>query len=300
MQKIKIRLPASLINLGPGLNNLGLALSLYTTVEISARSDEQLVVETVGEGAGKYSTGLRHPVVLALARVFQRLERAPLGISVRIDNHIPLNSGLGAETAFLVAGVIGANNLMGNTYTRDQAVEIAAQISRPDSAVSAMIGGLSTSILEGEKLYYRSLPIAPLKVVVVLPEMEKYTRPPIPERVPFSAVSHNLSRLPLLIEALRTGDLKLLSSTLPDYLQAPRLASQITGYAQVSELARRSGAVGVTVAGDGPALVMFAAEKQLQDVEDISLNTFKALGIRARSWILPIDTQGVIISVMGR
>jgi homoserine kinase len=300
MQKIKIRLPASLINLGPGLNSLGLALSLYTTVEISGRSDEQLLVETYGEGAGRYSIGLRHPVVLALARVFQRLERAPSGITIRVDNQIPLNSGLGAETAFLVAGVTGANNLMGNVYSRDSVMEIAAQISRADSAVSAMLGGLSTSVLENEKLYYRSLPVAPMKVVVVLPELEKYTRPPLPERVPTGSATHNLSRLPLFIEALRTGDLKLLSLTLPDYLHNPRLIPQITGYAQVSDLAKRAGAAGVTVAGDGPALVMFAGEKQLQDVSEISLNTYRALGIPARSWILPVDTQGVIISVMGK
>jgi homoserine kinase len=299
MQKIKIRLPAATINLGPGLNTLGLALSLYTTVEISGRSDEQLVVDTFGEGAGKYAIGLRHPVVLALSRVFQRLERAPLGITVRVENQIPLNSGLGAETAFLVAGVIGANNLMGNLYTRDQALEIAAQISRPDSAVSAMLGGLSTSILDGDKLYYRSLNISPLKVVVVLPELEKYTRPSIPERIPYTGVAHNLSRLPLFIEALRSGDMKLLSLTFADYLHAPRLVPQITGYAQVADLARRAGAAGVTIAGDGPTLVMFAPEKQLQDVAEISVNTFKALNVRARSWILPVDTQGVIISVMG-
>jgi homoserine kinase len=300
MQKIKIRLPASLINLGPGLNSLGLALSMYTTVEISARSDEQLVVEASGEGAGRYAIGLRHPVVVALSRVFQRLERAPLGITVRVDNHIPLNSGLGAETAFLVAGVIGANNLMGNVYSRDGALEIAAQISRADSAVSAMVGGLTTSMLEGEKLFYRRLSIAPLKVVVVLPELERYTRPAMPERIPYTAAAHNLSRLPLLIEALRDGDLKLLSLTLPDYLQAPRFAPQITGYAQVAELAKRAGAAAVTVAGDGPAIVMFAGEKQLQDVADITISTFRALNISARAWILPIDTQGVILSVMGR
>ncbi|MBC8100611.1 MAG: homoserine kinase [Armatimonadetes bacterium] len=300
MQKIKIRLPASVVNLGPGLNSLGLALSLYTTIEISARNDEVLNVETVGEGAGRYATGLRHPVVLALARVFQRLERAPFGISIRVENSIPVNCGLGAETAFLLAGVIGANNLMGNVYTRDQTLEIAAHISRADSAVSAMLGGLSTSIMDDEKLYYRTLPSAPLRVVILVPELEKYTRPTPPERVPFVGASHNLSRLPLFMDAFRTGDLKLLGLTLPDQLQLPRLIPQITNYAYVVDVVKDAGAVGVTVAGEGPALLVFGDDKKLDKVAVAGVKAFNNVGVKARSWVVPVDTQGVIISVMGR
>ncbi|HEX2621533.1 MAG TPA: hypothetical protein VHL11_15350, partial [Phototrophicaceae bacterium] len=253
-----------------------------------------------GEGAGRYAIGLRHPVVLALARVFQRQERAPLGMTIKVDNQIPLSSGLGAETAFLVAGVIGGNNLMGNVYTRDLALEIAAQISRPDSAVSAMLGGLSTSILEGEKLRYRSLSVTPFKVVIVLPELEKYARPTAPERIPYTGAAHNLSRLPLFIEALREGDFDLLALTIQDYLQAPRLIPQLTGYAPAVEVAKRAGAAAVTIAGDGPALLAFGDEKRLDEIANVMVAAFKAVDVKARSWVIPIDTQGVILSVMGR
>lgn len=300
MLKVKIRLPASVVNLGPGLNSLGLALALYTTVEISGRTDESLVVETFGEGAGRYAIGLRHPVVLALARIFQRLERAPLGMTIRVDNQIPLNSGLGAETAFLVAGVIGANNLMGNVYTRDQVLEIAAQISRPDSAVSAMFGGLSTSILEDDKLYYRTLPLTSMKVAVILPDLEKYTRPAVPERVPFIGATHNLSRLPLFTEALKTGDLKLLALTLTDHLQMPRLVPQIPNYAAIVEMVKAMGASAMTIAGEGPAMLIFGEEKRLDKIAAACVQAFASINIKARSWVVPMDTQGVIISGMGR
>jgi homoserine kinase len=297
MQKIKIRLPATVVNFGPGLNSLGLALSLYTTIEVSPRSDESLIVEPHGEGAGHYPVGLRHPVVLALMRVFQRLERAPLGIHIRVDNTIPLASGLGAETAFLLAGVIGANNLMHNPYRRDRVLQIAAQISRPDSAVTAMLGGLTASILEDDALNYRTLPVQQLKIVVVLPQFERYVRPGPVERVPMTGAVYNISRVPLLIDAMRQGDLPLIAASINDYIQTPRIIPQITGYNHVVERAKEAGAVTVTVAGDGPALMAFA-EDEHEDIAAAMRAAFGDAGVEARSWVLPIDTQGVVISVL--
>ena len=113
MQKIKIRLPATLTDFSPGLRSLGLAISLYTQVELIPRHDDKLIVESEGDGAGHYTLSLQHPVVLGMIRVFQRLECAPLGITIRVQNAIPLNSGLGAEDALMAAGVVGASNLLG-------------------------------------------------------------------------------------------------------------------------------------------------------------------------------------------
>lgn len=299
MQKIKIRLPATVVNFSPGLNSLGLALALYTTVEVSPRTDDILNVEPQGEGATKYNVPVSHPVVLALMRVFQRLERAQIGINVKIDNRIPIGGGLGAEAAFLVAGVIAANNLMGNVYTRDQALEIAAQISRADNAVTAMLGGLTASMLDSNnRLLYRTLPVTPLKVIVVLPEVEGYSRPPALDKIPVTAAQHNISRIPLFMEAMKAGNLKLLADTLNDAFHVPRLTAQIPAYAHVAEMAKRAGAVAVTVAGDGPALLMFAETKH-DDIAAVTVQAFKNAGVTARSWVLPIDTQGIMVSMMG-
>lgn len=298
MRKIKIRLPATVVNLGPGLNTLGLALGLYTTIEVSPRSDDVLSVEPQGEGAGRYPVGLRHPVVLALARVFQRLERAPMGINIRIDNQIPVTSGLGAETAFLVAGAIAANNLLGSPYKRDDLLEIAAHISRADSAVTTMLGGLTTSMMDGDALIYKSLSVNSLKIVVVLPELEQYPRPAPLDRIPMASALHNLSRLPLLVEAFRTGDLKLLKKALPDAIQTPRLIPQITGYDEAVEAAHAVGAEAVTVAGDGPALLAFAERNHAQVASDMQA-AFKNAGVKSRFWVVPIDTQGLVLSVVG-
>lgn len=301
MRKVRIILPASLTNLGPGIGTLGLALGLHTTVEITERTDNQLIVDTEGEGSGRYSTGLRHPVTLALIRIFQKLERAPAGIHIKINNQIPLNSGLGAEAAFMVAGVIGANNLLGGAFTREQLLEIAGQISKkPDSVIASLLGGLTTGILNDDKLIYKTLPVTSLRVVVALPEIEDYPENPrslAPERIPLADALYNLNRVPLLVEALRTGDIKLVGKVLDDKLNTPFLTPRIFGYKQAADIARRAGALAVTLSGDGPALVAFA-ESNHHPIGEAMVAAFQNVGVKARSWVLPIDTQGVVISVV--
>lgn len=302
MYKVKITLPATVTNLGPGLNSLGLAIGLYTTIEISRRSDEQLIVEAEGEGAGRYGMGLRHPTALAMMRLFQKQEKAILGLNIKVNNNIPLNSGLGAEAAFWVAGVIGANNLMNGIYNRKQILEMAALISGlPSQVVTSIMGGLTASFTSGEQVIYRALPASSLRVVIALPQLKQYNAEGAkvkPDRVPLSDALFNLSRVPLLVEALRVGDLKLIGQLMDDRLHVPYLKPQINGFDHASEMARRAGALAVSLSGDGPALVAFAENNHKQIATTLEL-AFENSGVKARTWVVPIDTQGVVISVSG-
>lgn len=301
MNKVKIRLPASITNPGPGLHSLGLAVGLHTIVEISERSDHDLVVEPTGEGAGRYSIGLQHPVVLGLMRIFQQLERAPLGLTVRIDNRIPLVSGLGAEATFLVAGVIGANNLIGGRFSRTELLRIAAQVSRqPDRTVTAILGGLTASTRDVDDFHYRSLPVAGLRIVIALPELPSYLddiRTVIPERVLLQDALHNLSRVPLLLHAFEAGDFGQMGAAMDDRLYTPFYTPFIPGYADIVQSARDAGAAAVTLSGNGPALIFFAPDRH----RDIAIAVEQACAdhdVTVRTWILPVDTQGVVVSVM--
>ncbi len=302
MYKVKITLPASITNLGPGLGSLGLAIGLYTTIEISLRDDQRLVVDTEGEGTGGYGIGLRHPVALAMMRIFQRQERAVLGVNVKVHNQIPINSGLGAEAAFWVAGVIGANNILSAGYRRAELTSLAAQISGfASQAITSIMGGLTASFMNADGPVYRALPVQSLQVVVVLPELERYQSEIIgvkPERVPLTDALFNLSRVPLLVEALRIGDLNLIGQLLDDRLHVPYLKSYVKGYDDIVEAAKEAGALAVSLSGDGPAMIAFARDNHDEIAARMEM-TFSQFGMTARSWIVPIDTQGVIISAAG-
>ena len=296
MRKIKIRLPATLTDFGPGLNSLGLALALHTTVEISGRRDDKLHVEQRGEGVLSDAAALRHPVTIAMSRFFQHIERTHLGIDIRVQNDIPMGSGLGAEAAMTVAGVLGANNLMDNLYDRDDALELAATIARPDAAAATLMGGLAVGVLEDESLIYRRLPVSPLEVIVVVPKIEGFQPPMVPQQLDRDLTLLNLSRLPLLVDALRTGDVQLLASVLDGGMLAAGAAARITGFAHVKEIAERRGALKLVAAGAGPAVIALAESRHEAIAEDIVL-AFKSVRVEAKSWVLPIDTQGVVISI---
>ncbi len=300
MRRVKVTLPAVATEIGPGQDGLGLALGLHAVVEFSERSDHQLVVDTRGEGAGRYSVGLQHPAVLGMIRVFQKLERASLGVNVIVDSQIPVESGLNAESAFHLAGVIGGSNLLGAPLSREQALAFAVETGgRPVSVAAAVLGGLVAAFADDAGLVYRRLAAPTLKTVVVLPELENYSRRArgaVPDRAALADALANLSRLPLLVEGLRTNDTALVARALDDRLRQPRLAAHVTGYGHVVEIARRAGALGVTLCGGGPALIALA-ETRHQLVAAAILEAFENAGVTARAWVLPVDTQGVVISV---
>ena len=297
MQKIKIRLPATITNLGAGIQSLGLALGLYTTVEISQRNDNQLKVEFVGEGKDAFDTSLKNPAILGMSRFFQHLEKTVLGIDIYIKNDIPLNSGLGGEEAMMVAGLMGANDLMNHPFNRFELMEMAAKISDADNTITTLLGGLTATYFEDDELLYRALPITPFKIIVIVPEIDDYTQPELPDSVSFADVLNNTRRIPLLLEGLRKGDTDLLTQVLDDKIYNPLFADSIAGYGHVMEIGQRAGAGAIIVSGNGPSLLAFATKNHDRIAEDMRL-AFKSTGVEARSWVLPIDTQGVVISAM--
>lgn len=298
MQKIRIRLPATLTDFGPMMQNVGLALGLYVQVEISHRDDSQLIVEPAGQGAGQYAIGLQHPVVSGMTGVFQMLERAPSGMNIAIQNDIPLNSGLGAEAAFITAGVVAAGNILEVALDRDSLLTIASRKSHaPDNVVSTMLGGLTTTFFTGDNLYYRSLPLTPFKVILAVPLLSNYVVPALPDRVETTAIIEQNQRMPLVLEALREGNLSFLVDVLDNPLRGEQLRELIPGYAHVAELARLAGADGVMTSGGGPAMIFFT-ERYHSRIAEVVETAFQNLDIPAFVRVVSLDTQGIVISML--
>ena len=298
MQKIKIRLPATLTHFGPNLDSLGLAIGLYTHVELSPRTDNQLIVEPTGEGAGQYVLGLRHPVVLGISRFFQHIEKSKLGIHIKVNNEIPIHCGLGAETAFMVAGIIGANNLMGNIYNRDQLVKLSAKlVPHQDGAVASFIGGLATSIQVGENIVYRALPISPFRVILAIPEINNFKVDASPDLIAIKDLRHNIRYSAMLQKALADGDLELLAHNLNDPIDQPLIESKISGLTHIKEITMRAGALGITTTGRGSGIVVFAKDN-LSDIIEVIEEAFENLNMKGKVLEVPVDTQGVVISMM--
>lgn len=304
MRRVRVTLPAAAVNFGVAVageaGGIGLALGLYTTVDFIERSDDQLVVETAGEDAGRYGLSLRHPAVIGMCRVFQTMERAVLGVTVRIEASTPHALDLGAEAALYAAGVIGGNNLIGNPFRREDVRILAARASRqPIHTLTSILGGLNAVAALPDlahPLLSTALPVASMRVILVLPQTAA-ERGRAPRSVSLADTQHNLSRLPLMLAALREGNYGLLAHTLADRVLLPQL--QVAGYeiAQgVVEAFAASAHCVLTTVGSRDALLIFA-EREHQRLADALAEAFDDAGLDARLWLLPMDTQGVIISL---
>jgi homoserine kinase len=296
MQRVKVTLPAVVTRIGPAVSGLGLAFGLHMTVEISERSDDQWIVETFGEGAGRYGLGLRHPVTQGMIRVFQQVENAPTGVTIRVNNAIPYGADLGVEALFICAGVVGANNLVGNPLKRADVIALAAKASgRIDQTAAAVLGGLTACIMLDDHPYYRTLTTMPLKAVLALPQLGDDAKdspaPARTARIGLEDALHNLSRVPLVIEALRSGDLPLLARLLDDRLPQPKPSR---GFDRAVQAAKDCGAA---VTQTGGAVLAFSNQDH-HALADAIQAAFNAVGVIARWWSLTTDTQGVVVSVV--
>jgi len=298
MRRVRVRLPATAVDFGVGLRSLGLAINLPVTVEMVERTDDQIVVETAGEDAGRYPVGWRHPSLIGLTRLYQRVERAAPGISIRVDNQIPGDSGLGAEAALLLAGMIGANNLLGNLFTRDQIGQFAvAAAQRPDHVLAALHGGLIATVTTGETALIRRLPMASLGLLIARLDTPRRPdkRAPAPERIAQSDALHSLARLPMLLDGLRTGEADLLRAGMDDRIFAPYHRPRLPLYDDTWDFLRRNGAAAMTPLGASPALLIFAG-KDPRRLADLLTAYYADEGLSARVWAAHVDTQGVVVS----
>ncbi|MBX3081191.1 MAG: hypothetical protein KF716_06115 [Anaerolineae bacterium] len=299
MAYVRVTIPAAALNLGPGIDCLGLALALHNTVEMSLRSDDEQRITVAG------ASELAGEMVLRGVEMIMHLINRPLpGLDIYCQASIPSRCGLGDDEAWLIGGLMAINNLLGAPLHREKIAEIAVKLtSVPTAAITELMGGLTVinpASTVGGELLYRRLEITSMKVVLVVPEVANYRAKAseLALRVANSDYKTNISNAILVAEAMRKGDYKLLSRAMVDpILMTPRLAFIPGGDAAI--LAAKSvGAAAVTISGDGPTLVMFAPANHEQ-IAAVADETFRRTGVACRTWIVGVDTQGVAISLRG-
>ncbi|HVC73396.1 MAG TPA: homoserine kinase, partial [Mycobacteriales bacterium] len=218
---VRVRVPATSANLGPGFDALGLALSLYDDVVVRV-ADEGLFVDVAGEGADSLPRTRRHLVVRALQAGFDVLGGQPRGLEVVCANRIPHGRGLGSSAAAIVAGLAAARALVlggADTLDDDALLALAAELEgHPDNVAACLLGGLTLAWTpaDGPAQAVR-LPVSPaLRPVVFVPTTSASTaraRKLLPETVPHADAARNAGRSALLVHALSADPGLLLAAT---------------------------------------------------------------------------------------
>ena len=306
-----VTVPASTANLGPGFDCLGLALGLHNTVEMWAVDPPQprlgaqpsMQIEVVGEGARQLPQGEGNLILRAAARLFEKAGAPSPPVRVKATNRVPLGSGMGSSAAAVVGGLVAANALLGGPLTRQDLLRLAVEIEgHPDNAAAAIFGGLVIVSASGHELVSQALPTPPLHVAVALPAVRLSTaeaRAALPQTVPLADAVFNVGRAALVVKALERCDYDLLRWAMADRLHQPYRKRLIPGCDEVMAAARLAGAAAVALSGAGPGLIAFAPDGH-QKIAQAMAAAFDKAGVTARTFVLPVDRQGVTVSMAGR
>jgi homoserine kinase len=296
MKKITVSVPATTANLGAGVDCMGLALNLRSKVEVWEIA-QGLEVEVEGEAASQLPLDESNLIVRAAEKVFERVKRRPTGLHLHSINGVPLASGLGSSSAAIVGGLVAANALVDGRLTRTELLQMACDMEgHADNAAPTLYGGLALVSGTGEDLVAHCLTVAPIKVVIALPNVRLSTaeaRAALPKEIPLKNAVYNIGHALLTAQALVAGDFDLLRRAVGDRLHEPFRKPLIPGSAEAATQACRAGAVAVTLSGAGPSLAAFLPPAAPHEGVVAAMKAaFEAAGVACRTFALPVDSQG--------
>lgn len=297
-QKVRVRVPASTANLGPGFDALGMALGLYNEVEVELVGTG-LALTVEGEGAEKLqSLGGRNLVARSVNETLERLGVHPDGVRVRVVNRIPLSRGLGSSSAAAMGGVAAAVALAGATLEPEEMLDLALPFEgHPDNITPALLGGLTVSTVVEGKVRCVKLPVPDgLQAVAVIPEFHLSTakaRKALPHMVRRADAVFNVGRVALFLAAMQAGRLDLLREAARDRLHQPYRAPLVPGMEEVLAEGERAGALACFLSGAGPTLLALTAEGGRSIGERMAACWKARASVSARAELLPIDREGL-------
>jgi homoserine kinase len=300
MGRVKVRIPATTANLGPGFDALGLALSLYNVVEME-EGKGGLSIRIDGEGQDSLPRNEDNIVYRASAQAFREVGYKVRGIRIKLTNDIPVARGLGSSAASIVGGLAAANALSGNRLPTEGILKLALGLEgHPDNIISAMVGGFTISCIADGEARYIKLPAAEgFKVVVAIPDFALSTeeaRKKLPRTVSFQDAAFNLGRSSFLVAALATSRLDMLKIAMEDRLHQPYRASLVPGLKDVLAAAVEAGAWGAALSGAGPSVVAFA-DRGAEAVGERMVGAFSKHGVVSTAKVLEVDKEGVRVQL---
>mgnify|MGYP001584399414 CR=1 FL=1 len=300
---IKIRVPATSANLGPGFDCLGLALNIWN--EITFEPSEKLTYHVTGEGAEKLNKGTHLPwqavpgrnlLTKAFTLIHEVCGKDMKGVKIHSQNEIPMSSGLGSSAAAIMAGMFGANEMLGNPLNENEILKLATEMEgHSDNVAPALFGGLVVSVMSGDEIITRRYEIPELTIVIVKPNVQLSTRVAravLPKSVSRTDAVFNIGRTPLVIDALRNGDIELLQKIMEDRIHQPYRLKHITRGMPAYRVAKQFGAAALS--GAGPSLIVFVPPENVEKVKKEINKAFNELGIETRSFVTKPSRFGVL------
>jgi homoserine kinase len=287
---VSISVPASIANLGPGLDTLALAVSLYLRVRVrpgkgTNRLQFRFVnVELQGENL--------------IERGFRRLagEREFPSLDIEVETDIPLRSGLGSSSAAVAAGFRIFEAVFGEQPAERLLAAGCELEGHPENIAAALLGGLVACCQrdDGSVIALTAAWPRALRIVVATPEAQLETRRSravLPATVELKSAVSNVQRVAVLLEALRARNYAVLAEAFRDRLHQPSRCAIVPCLDKLLAL-RHADVLGVFLSGSGPS-VAAVATRHVGAVAELLAGTFREAGVVCQTRIVGVHPAGV-------
>lgn len=291
---VKVKSPASSANIGPGFDSLGVALTLYNTAEFEIIDEGFEIV--IMDDAVFLPLGEDNYVYKSFKTVFEKAGEKVPPVRIKLWSDVPVTRGLGSSSSSIVLGLMGANKLLGDRFTKDELCNIATAIEgHPDNVVPTILGGFVASVYEYDEVISAKAEVPDaLRFYAMIPNFymqTKAARGILPKYVSMRNGVYNLSHTALVTAAFMQGNYKLLKHAVKDRFHQRYRFPKIKSGEYVARCARRFGALCSYLSGAGPT-IMCIVDK---DFEQFESKMNKLIKTNLKDWelkMLTVDNQG--------
>lgn len=298
--KVKVSVPATSANLGPGFDVLGLAFQMYNNFIFQEATSNTFI------GCDPKYQNTENAVYKAAQHLFRQYANDPSfeqPLSITFDAAIPTGRGLGSSAACIAGGLMGANLMLGSPYSKEEIFQMASILEgHPDNVAAAIYGGVTIASRTDGMYYCKSVPVSKeLSFFLVIPDFEISTqqaRTVLKDRVTLGQASLNIANSAMLVLALMEGDASLLEIAGTDYLYEEQRKTLIPLFDEIKKLALDLGASHCCISGSGPTLLFISAKSRFKtDLFNSGLKTLKAFPAFKFFQVQP-DTNGAVCQII--
>lgn len=295
---VKIKVPGTSANIGPGFDTLGLALNIFNEIIVEKKEEGIEIKWDIPNPNIPLEENL---VYVALIHTLKKYKKENLGCTITMSKiDIPISRGLGSSAAAIVGGIYAANYLMDNVLSTNDIVEIATELEgHPDNVAPAILGNMIISVMTDKKVLYSKINFPEeIKFNVLIPNFKLSTekaRSVLPKSYSTADCISNASRLALMLSFLNEKRFEDLRECLVDKVHQPYRFPLINNSLDIFAKSKELGALGEFISGAGPTLITWVLDNK-EDLYQEELQ--KYLDTLSDKWEiknLTINTSGTVV-----
>ncbi|WP_026889316.1 homoserine kinase [Clostridium beijerinckii] len=292
---IRVRVPATSANMGPGFDTLGIALNLYNDFGFMEIEDGLKF-----NGMPEEFCNEENIIYKAMKYCFDKAGYKIKGLEIsEIKQDVPVSRGLGSSSTCIVGGLVGANEILGKKFSEEELLEMAVEIEgHPDNVAPALLGGMVVAIVNENKTYYDKIDVKNgVKFISIIPDFRLSTeeaRKVLPKEISLKDGVYNVSRAALMVACFSSGKYELLKYACKDAFHQNYRSKLIPGFEEVYNKSYELGALACYLSGAGPTIMAIIDEKDKR----FSNKLKEFLQIKGLEWNileLSLDNAGATI-----